>query len=136
MPMNRTYKHPSYIYPLFLAITSVTGIFTIINNLELNKYQMDRDSVGLPISIIIIIWAVLTLAHMIQIVILKNKSTRNHTGLLINIPIYLIAASSLLILANRTIYWAVPDHAVISILYGACTIVFMDFQLRTLAQLK
>lgn len=97
---------------------------------------MDRDSVGLPISIIIIIWAVLTLAHMIQIAILKNKSTRNHTGLLINIPIYLIAASSLLILADRTIYWAVPDHAVISILYGACTIVFMDFQLRTLAQLK
>lgn len=134
--MSRTYKLPSYIYLITLALTSGAGALILLKNLETGIYSVNQDSIGLPIGVTLIIFLTLTLTHLLQILLLRRAHTKSFAGLLLKISAYLIATISLMILVDRIVYWSMPHHAIIAILYGVTAVTFVVVQMRTFAHLK
>lgn len=134
--MNITYKPFSYIYPIALAITSGAAILILIKNLESGIYDVNQDSIGLPISVTLLISLALALTHLLQIFLLRRGRASLGAGLLLKISAYLIATVSLVILVDRVVYWSISNHAIIAILYGVTAVTFVAFQRQTFAQLK
>ena len=134
--MMRLYKFSNYTYPIFLALTFCAGVFILTKNLEAQIYDINQDSIGLPIGVMLAIWLTLTLTHLIQNLLLWKSRTRVSASLIRKISAYLIAAASLMILVDRIIYWSIPNHAVIAMFYSASAITFIAFQVSSFAQLK
>ncbi|WP_025109145.1 hypothetical protein [Pseudomonas sp. H1h] len=134
--MNRACKLLIYIYPIVLALTSGAGVLILIKNLRAEIYDVNQDSIGLPIGATLIIFLTLTLTHLLQILLLRWAYTHSLAGLLLKMSAYLIATVSLVILVDRIVYWSEPHHAIIAILYGVTAITFVVFQMQTFAQLK
>ena len=134
--MKRLYKFSSCTYLILLAVTFCTGVFILTKNLEAQIYDAKQDSIGLPFSVMFAIWLTLTLNHLMQILLLRKSRTRFSASPIRKIPAYLLATVSLVILVESTVYWSIPNHAVIAIFYVASTITFIAFQVSTFAQLK
>lgn len=134
--MSRTYKLLSYLYPTALALTSGAGALTLIKNLKAGTYDTHQDSIGLPIGVMLIIFLTLALMHLLQILLLRWARANSCAGLLLKISAYLIATISLVILVDRIVYWSIPHHAIIAILYGVTAITFAVFQIHTVVRLK
>jgi hypothetical protein len=134
--MNRTYKLLSYTYLIALAVTSGAVALILIINLKTETYDVNQDSIGLPIGITLIIFLTLALMHLLQILLLRWARANSFAGLLLKISAYLIATISLAILVDRIVYWSTPHHAVIAILYGMTAITLTIFQIQTLVRLK
>ncbi|MDD1139918.1 hypothetical protein M5G22_20350 [Pseudomonas sp. TNT2022 ID233] len=134
--MSRTYTLLSYVYPTALALTSGAGALTLIKNLKAGTYDINQDSIGLPIGVILAIFLTLALMHQLQILLLRWARANSFAGLLLKITAYLIATISLVILVDRIVYWSIPHHAIIAILYGVTAITFAVFQIQTLVRLK
>ncbi|WP_223456702.1 MULTISPECIES: hypothetical protein [unclassified Pseudomonas] len=128
--MKPLYKHLNYIYPLLLALTSSVAIFTIEKNLSTGIYDIDRDSIGIPIGAILIAGLVLFMFHLMQIFLYRKARHTNST--LIKISALIIAIASLAILADSINYWATPNHFIISIFYSFSTMAFLTLQLQLL----
>ena len=124
------YKHLNYIYPLLLAITSSVAIFTIEKNLSTGIYDIDRDSIGIPIGAILIAGLVLFIFHLMQIFLYRKARHTNST--LIKISELIVAIASLAILADSINYWTTPNHFIISIFYSFSTMAFLTLQLQLL----
>jgi hypothetical protein len=120
----------NYIYPLLLAITSSVAIFTIEKNLSAGIYDIDRDSIGIPIGTILIAGLVLFTSHLMQIFLYRKARHTNST--LIKISALIIAIASFAILADSINYWATPNHLIISIFYSISTIALAILQLQLL----
>ncbi|MGF6089133.1 hypothetical protein [Pseudomonas sp. 18173] len=130
--MKTLYKHLNYIYPLLLAITSSVAIFTIERNLSAGIYDIDRDSIGIPIGAILIAGLMLFIFHLMQI-FLYRKARKYHTNaILIKVSALTIAIASLAILSDSINYWATPNHFIISIFYSFGTMAFLTLQLQLL----
>ncbi|MBT9264660.1 hypothetical protein KKQ10_07220 [Pseudomonas sp. MG-9] len=134
--MRRTYRLISYLYPIVLALTSGAGVLILIKNLKAGTYDVSQDSIGLPIGVTLMVFLILALTHLLQILLLRWACANSFAALLLKISAYLIATVSLLILVDRIVYWSIPNHAVIAILYGVTAITFVVFQMQTIAQLK
>ncbi|MBH3403627.1 hypothetical protein I5P86_01040 [Pseudomonas glycinae] len=134
--MSRTYKLLSYLYPTALALTSGAVALTLIKNLKAGTYDINQDSIGLPIGVTLIIFLTLALIHLLQILLLRWARANSCAGLLLKISAYLIATISLVILVDRIVYWSIPHHAIIAILYGVTAITFAVFQIHTVVRLK
>lgn len=134
--MKRLYTFSSYTYLTLLAVTFCAGVFILTKNLEAQIYDVNQDSIGLPIGVMFATWTILTLSHLIQILLLRKSHTRFSASLIRKIPGYLLAAVSLIILVGSIVYWSVPIHAVIAMLYGACAITLIAFQVSSFARLK
>lgn len=130
--MKTLYKHLNYIYPMLLAITSSVAIFAIVKNLSIGIYDIDRDSIGIPIGAILIAGLMLSIFHVMQI-FLYRKARKYHTNaILIKVSTLTIAIASLVILADSINYWATPNHFIISIFYSFSTMAFLTLQLQLL----
>ena len=130
--MKTLYKHLNYIYPMLLAITSSVAIFAIVKNLSIGIYDIDRDSIGIPIGAILIAGLMLFIFHVMQI-FLYRKARKYHTNaILIKVSALIVAIASLAILADSINYWATPNHFIISILYSFSTMAFLTLQLQLL----
>ncbi|MCX2543804.1 hypothetical protein [Pseudomonas sp. COW5] len=123
-------------YLTVLALTSGAGALILIKNLKSEIYDIHQDSIGLPIGTTLIIFLTLSLMHLLQILLLRRARANSFAGLLLKISAYLIATISLVILVDRIVYWSIPHHAVIAILYGVTAITFAVFQIQTLVRLK
>jgi hypothetical protein len=134
--MSRTYTLLSYLYPTALALTSGAGALTLIKNLKAGTYDVNQDSIGLPIGVTLIIFLTLALMHLLQILLLRWARANSFAGLLLKISAYLFATISLVILVDRIAYWSTPHHAVIAILYGVTAITFAVFQIQTVVRSK
>lgn len=134
--MSRTYTLLGYVYPTALALTSGAGALTLIKNLKAGTYDINQDSIGLPIGVTLIIFLTLSLTHLLQILLLRWARANSLAGLLLKIAACLIATISLVILVDRIVYWSIPHHAIIAILYGVTAITFAVFQIQTLVRLK
>ncbi|MCU0116824.1 hypothetical protein N8H74_01065 [Pseudomonas sp. B2M1-30] len=134
--MNITYKLFSYIYPIALTITSGAGILILVENLEAGAYDVNQDSIGLPIGVTLVIFLTLALTHLLQIFLLCRGHANFFAGLLLKISSCLFATVSLVILVDRIVYWSIPNHAIIAILYGVTAVTFVALQMQTFAQWK
>lgn len=134
--MSRTYKLSSHIYLTTLALTSGAGVLILVKNLETETYGVNQDSIGLPIGVTLIIFLTLTLTHLLQVLLLRWAHTKSFASLLLKISAYLIATVSLMILVDRIVYWSMPHHAIIAILYGVTALTLVVFQMQTFAHLK
>ncbi|RIJ10922.1 hypothetical protein DXT77_10175 [Pseudomonas sp. 91RF] len=134
--MDRTCRLLRYLYPIVLVLTSGTGVLVLIENLKSETYDISQDSISLPIGVTLIIFLTLALMHLLQILLLGWAHTNSLRGLLLKISAYLIATLSLLILVDRIVYWSMPHHTVIAILYGVTAVTFVAFQMQTFAQSK
>lgn len=130
--MKPLYKHLNYIYPVLLAITSSVAIFILENNLSTGIYNIDRDSIGIPIGAILIAGLTLLTLHLMQILLYKKARTHRTNGTLIKASALITAFASLAILADSINYWATPNHLIISTLYSISTIAFATLQLQLL----
>jgi len=131
--MKKTRKYTYYIYPFFLWVTSGIGIFIIIENLNTGIYNINQDSIGLPIGAIIIACLALTAAQLLQSFL--HKALKKHHCIRILTTSSLVATSSL-ILASSIFYWLIPNHITISVFYGFTTIVFIALQMQLLKTLR
>jgi len=134
--MDRTCRLLRYLYPIALVLTSGAGVLVLIENLKSETYDISQDTIGLPIGVTLMIFLTLALMHLLQILLLGWANTNSLRGLLLKISAYLIATLSLLILVDRIVYWSMPHHTVISILYGVTALTFVAFQMQTFAQSK
>jgi hypothetical protein len=130
--MKTLYKHLNYIYPVLLAITSSVAIFILANNLSTGVYNIDRDSIGIPIGAVLIAGLILLTLHLMQMLLYKKARTLRTHGVSIKVLALIIAFASLAILADSINYWATPNHLIISTLYSVSTIVFATLQLQLL----
>jgi hypothetical protein len=130
--MKTLYKHLNYIYPVLLAITSSVAIFTIVKNLSTGIYDIDRDSVGIPIGAILIAGLMLFIFHLMQIFLYRKSRKHQTNGILIKVSALIIAIASLVVLADSINYWATPNHFIISIFYSFSAIAFVTLQLQLL----
>lgn len=134
--MKRLYTFSSYTYLILLAVTFCASVFILTKNLEAQIYDVNQDSIGLPIGVMFAIWTILTLSHLMQILLLRKSHTRSSASLIRKIPGYLLAAVSVIILVESIVYWSVPIHAVIAMFYGASAITLIAFQVSSFARLK
>ncbi|MEN5312092.1 hypothetical protein [Pseudomonas koreensis] len=134
--MRRAYKLTSYLHPIVLALTSGAGALILIKNLKAGAYDVNQDSIGLPIGVTLMVFLILALTHLLQILLLRRACANSLANILLKISAYLIATVSLLILVDRIVYWSTPNHAILAILYGVTAITFVVFQMQTIAQLK
>ncbi|KPU59148.1 putative membrane protein [Pseudomonas fluorescens] len=130
--MKTLYKHLNYIYPLLLAITSSVAIFTIEKNLSTGIYDIDRDSIGIPIGAILIAGLMLFIFHLMQILLYRKAREYHTNAILIKVSALIIAVASLVVLADSINYWATPNHFIISIFYSFSTMAFLTLQLQLL----
>ncbi|UVM04778.1 hypothetical protein [Pseudomonas laurylsulfatiphila] len=134
--MKPLYKYLNYIYPALLVITSSVAIFTIVKNLSSDVYNIDKDSIGIPIGAILIAGLVLLTLHIMQIFLYKKSHTHHTKEILTKISALIISAASLAILADSINYWATPNHLIISTFYSISTIAFLTLQLQMLKKFQ
>jgi hypothetical protein len=134
--MKTLYKHLNYSYPALLAITSSVAIFIIVKNLSTGIYDIDRDSIGIPIGAILIAGLMLFIFHLMQIYLYRKARKYDTNGILIKVSALIIAVASLVVLADCITYWATPNHFIISTCYSISTVAFLTLQLQLLKKFQ
>jgi uncharacterized BrkB/YihY/UPF0761 family membrane protein len=118
-----------YLFQSTILATTVTGIIVIIKNQAAGLYNSNLDSVALPIITLIIILLALITNYTLQLFLHKKKfKLRIARALLIGLS-GLSATFSLMILAASAVYWWLPNHVIISLLYCITIAVFIYSQI-------
>jgi uncharacterized BrkB/YihY/UPF0761 family membrane protein len=118
-----------YLFQSTILATTATGIIVIIKNQAAGLYNSNLDSVALPIITLIIILLALITTYTLQLFLHKKKfKLRIARALLIGLS-GLSATFSLMILAASAVYWWLPNHVIISLLYCITIAVFIYSQI-------
>ncbi|MGE8153702.1 hypothetical protein ACQKP5_20955 [Pseudomonas vancouverensis] len=119
----------NYLFPLSLLITIITGIATVTINQTTGVYDSSHDSIALPIIAFLLIFSALTTTYLAQL-FFQRKTLKSRIGKRVLLGISgLSAALSLLTLIANAIYWWLPNHTIISLLFCITTAVFIYNQI-------
>lgn len=120
----------NYIYPLLVLITSTTATTIIIKNQITGTYNINQDSIAIPIAFIAAIFLSLTITHLLQLICNARESDPRCSRLLLAMISALLTITSIAILAGSSLFWYTPDHFFISMLYSLTATVYIYNRLR------